>query len=324
VLVLTVVDHPIVLVGALRQAAVQGDARREVVDVAEAERRAHRVVVRDLGGGDVCVQAHRGLAALVALHAARLGAEVRHVRAGREGDGVESQGGVVVARIALDRAADLGGVVHHAGGRPVVTEEVPEPVRAVALRAALGDLAVLVPVGERLCLRVRVAGALPLLLEGHIRAGVDRRVVHRDLDDLGDLLHRRASVASRRQRDEGQHEEQRESRVEQARRRNGSSMHLSSSLSQAARAAGREQENFESRWRVNRPGHVSGLDRLRPRAGPRLFRLCRSAVAPGHPGPPERRVRSPATFAGTGWKLASSWPIDNDNTVAILPRLNLA
>ncbi len=94
-----------VLVAALHLRAVQGRGCREVVDVGERDLVAHGVFVCHAGSLDAVVDGLGRCTALVALHAARLGAKTLDLFARREDDARHLLGGFVVTSLAGDRLA---------------------------------------------------------------------------------------------------------------------------------------------------------------------------------------------------------------------------
>ncbi len=139
-----------VLIAALGQRAVLGGGGSIVVDITEAQVGADGVFV-DRGFLDGGVDAHRRLASLVALHAARLAAQARDLGARRHDDAGLGQRDVVVAGHTLDAVGRRGRFIDHASGRAIGAQEVHIAGGAVALSAFDGDFfgVLLIPVAER-------------------------------------------------------------------------------------------------------------------------------------------------------------------------------
>jgi hypothetical protein len=111
--------------------------------------------------------------ALVTVQTNSLAAGVGEDRAGREGDGGQIRGHLVMAGDAGNHGAYRVVLIHLEHGAAVYTQEVMETDGAVALGTVLGDLGrvICVPVGESLSFDIRVTGFAPGLQEGNVHIG---------------------------------------------------------------------------------------------------------------------------------------------------------
>ena len=115
---LGIIGLAVVLIPHLSLRAVQRGAGGEVVDIDETEvgglaggirhRFYNGIHIRHLEVGDLLVDADLGFTALMALHAARLRAQVLDLLAGGESDRSQSHGRRIVAGGATERAGGCG------------------------------------------------------------------------------------------------------------------------------------------------------------------------------------------------------------------------